>query len=395
MAGSLMAGSPMAADLSGGAAVETPRTAGRPRARWCWGTWLVMSASVAWLAFVAAHLAFAGRVWWWTVPELVPPLAFLLLPLLLLAVAPLARPARGRIAVVLAGALLLGWEVSGVNAAALWHRPPPAPADAVTIVSFNTWYWDQPAAARQLRPPPGGTPAAVRDAFYTYLREQDADVYLLQEYLYFQDDSTPIRLDDRERIAAEFPDHELAVLGEFVTLSRHPIRAQRGLDFRPFLTADHGTLPPPEAQLPEYYTTKAFRTDIAVGGGTVSLYNVHIPPPADRERTAALQHDLRRASFRALAREVAANPNPAVVAGDFNSSPAGRVAQLVPGRLADAAPAMRSLYPATWDAQWPLRLWRIDWAFTTAELTVHEYAVTGAGGISDHAATRLTVSLTD
>lgn len=389
----------MAADLKSATGVTAPRAAGspdadRPGRRWCWGTWLVISASVAWLAFVVAHLLLAGRVWWWTVPELMPPLAFLVLPLLLLAVAPLARPARGRIAVVLVGALLLGWEANGVNAAALWHRPPAAPADAVTVVSFNTWYWDQSAAAGDLRPPPGGTPSAVRDAFYAYLREQDADVYLLQEYLYFRDDSTPIRLDDRERIAAEFPDHELAVLGEFVTLSRYPIRARNGLDLRPYLTADHGTLPPPGARMPEYYTTKAFRTDIAVGGATVSLYNVHIPPPADRHRPAALQHDLRRASLRALARDVAANPNPTVVAGDFNSSPASGVAHRMPDRLADAVAAAGSLYPATWDARWPVRLWRIDWAFT-AELTVHEYAVAGAGGLSDHAATRLTVSLTD
>lgn len=379
--------------------VERAQTAAprerRGRVRWCRGTWLVLSASVAWLAFVVAHLAFSGRVWWWTVLELLPPIGFVLVPVLLLAVAPLARPARGRIAVVLAGALLLGWEVSGVNAAALWHRPPPAPAGAVTIFSLNTWYWDQPAAQGRLHPPPGGTPASDRDAFYTYLRDQDADVYLLQEYLYFREDATPVRLTDRERIAAEFPDHHLAVLGEFVTLSRYPILSQDGMDMRARLTAGHGSLPPPDAQLPEYYTTKTLRTDIAVGGGVVSLYNVHIPPPTARQRALRLQYDLRRASIVTLADDVAGNPHPAVVAGDFNSSSASGVWHLLPDRLADAGPAVRSLYPATWHEQWPLRMWRIDWAFTTAELTVHEYALVDSGDISDHTGIRLSVSLTD
>lgn len=382
-----------------------PQRSARPRrraGRWCWGTWLVVSASVAWLGFVVAQLALAGRVWWWSLPELVPPLMFLVVPLLLLAVAPLARPARGRIAAVLVGALVLGWELNGVNAAALWHRPPPAPAQALTVFSFNTWYWDQPTAGTRLRPPPGGTPAADRDALYAYLHAQDADVYLLQEYVYVHDDWSPIRVADRDRIEAEFPDHHLAILGEFVTLSRYPIRTRTGVDLRPWLTEEHGELPPPDSELPEYHTTKAFRTDIEVGGRLVSLYNTHIPPPdqglslhrAQSRQTMRLQYDRRNASFRALAADVAGNPHPTLVAGDFNSSPAIGIRHLLPDRLTDPVAAMGSPYPATWDERWPARLWRIDWAFTTADLTVHEYDLVRAGGLSDHTGIRLTVSLT-
>lgn len=376
---------------------------GRAPGRWCWGTRLVVTASVLWLGFVAAQLAFAGRVWWWSLPELAPPLVFVLVPLLLLVIAPLARPARGRIAVVLVGALLLGWDISGVNAPALWHRPPPAPADALTIFSFNTWYWDQPRTPARLRPPEAGTSATDRDAFYTYLRDQDADVYLLQEYVYMWDDFAPFRVTDRERIEAEFPEHHVAILGEFVTLSRYPIRAQTGLDLRPWLTEEHGVRPPPGSELPEYYTTKALRTDIEVGSRLISLYNTHIPPPDQRtslhrgesRQAVRLQYDLRRASLRSLAEDVAANPLPTVVTGDFNSSPASGMPRLLPDRLVDAAPALRSLYPATWSEQWPLPLWRIDWAFTTAELTVHDYDLIRAGDLSDHSGLRLNVSLTD
>lgn len=376
---------------------------GRAPGRWCWGTWLVVTASVGWLAFVVAQLALAGRAWWWSLPELAPPLVFVLVPVLLLIVAPLARPARGRIAVVLVGSLLLGWNLSGVNAPALWHRPPPAPADALTIFSFNTWYWDQPRIPARLRPPEAGTSDTDREAFYAYLRAQDADVYLLQEYVYMWDDFAPFRVTDRERIQAEFPEHHMAILGEFVTLSRYPIRTQTGLDLRPWLTEEHGVRPPPDSQLPEYYTTKALRTDIEVGSRLVSLYNSHIPPPDQRtslhraqsRQAVRLQYDLRRASIRSLAEDVAANPLPTVVTGDFNSSPASGLRRLLPDRLADATPALRSLYPATWSEQWPVRLWRIDWAFTTAELTVHDYELIRAGDLSDHSGLRLNVSLTD
>ena len=162
------------------AATAGPRRARRSR----WATWPVMSASVAWLVFVALHRALSGRVWWWQVPELVPPIAFAVVPVLLLAVALPARLARGWITAVTLASVVLGGGLSGLNPASLWHRPAPAPPDAITVFSWNTWYWDQPAEGGAMPPPTGTPPREVAD-FYRYLRDQRADVYLLQEYVYF------------------------------------------------------------------------------------------------------------------------------------------------------------------------------------------------------------------
>ncbi|MEO3781197.1 hypothetical protein ABGB16_31265 [Micromonospora sp. B11E3] len=151
--------------------VQPADDTGRPRS-WRRLTWLVLGASGAWLAFVAAHLLLSGRIWWWNLPDLAPPLVFLAVPVLLLAALPLARFARWAVAASAVAALALGWPVAGVNAAALWHRPPPAPPDAITVFSWNTWYWDQ-----LLRTGPRGEPIRDPERFYRYLRAQAADVY--------------------------------------------------------------------------------------------------------------------------------------------------------------------------------------------------------------------------
>ncbi|SPL87849.1 unnamed protein product [[Actinomadura] parvosata subsp. kistnae] len=99
----------------------------RPRRRWCLGTKLVVTASVAWLLFVLCHLLASGRTSLWAPIELIPPPLFLLVPALLLVVAPLARPVRWRIIPLLVLTALLGAGRSGVNYATLWYEPrPPA-----------------------------------------------------------------------------------------------------------------------------------------------------------------------------------------------------------------------------------------------------------------------------
>ncbi|MEV6866552.1 endonuclease/exonuclease/phosphatase family protein [Streptosporangium subroseum] len=373
-------------------ATAEPRRARRSR----WGTWSVMSASVAWLVFVALHRALSGRVWWWQVPELVPPIVFALVPVLLLAVALPARLARGWITAVTLASVVLGGGVSGLNPASLWHRSVPAPADAITVFSWNTWYWDQPAEGGAMPPPTGTPPREVAD-FYRYLRDQRADVYLLQEYVYFGRDSKPIRVDDAARLRREFPGYHIAVASEMVTVSRFPIVSERGIDLRPWLPEERDVTIPSSPDLPDFPTVKTLRTDVRVGDDTVSFYNAHInspvdasPPGLDPRRLNRTQHELRQANLRALAADVEKNPHPAILAGDFNASPAMGIMRLLPDRMVDATPVLGSLYPTSWDDRWPL--WRIDWAFTTPDVTVHRYELVRSKGLSDHSGQRLVVS---
>lgn len=355
----------------------------------------MLCAATAWLVFVVLHRVLSGRVWWWQVPELVPPLALAAVPVVLLAAAlTAARRARRAAAAVALVSLTLGGGASGLNLASLWHRAVPAPPDAITVFSWNTWYWDQPVSRSM--PPPTGTPPPDVAAFYRYLRAQDADVLLLQEYVHFGADSRPIRVNDLDRLRREFPGFHIATASELVTLSRFPIVLQRGLDLRPESMRE--TPVPPGSDWPGFYTVKTLRTDLRVGSRTVSFYNSHINSPVDPSAGGLdllslnrTQHEARKANLRALAADIQANPLPAVLAGDFNASPAMGILRLVSERMADAAPALRSLYPATWDDRWPW--WRIDWAYTTPEIAVHEYRLVRSGDLSDHSGQQLVLSL--
>ena len=359
--------------------------------------WPLIAPPAAWLVFVVLHRVFSGRVWWWGALELVPPFMFLLVPILGLGLAALARPVRWPVAALAVVALVLGASLGGLNPAALGHRPPAAPAGAINVFSWNTWYWDQPGDTGATEPPPGGTAAATVDGFYQYLREQNADVYLLQEYLYLHDD-IPVLVNGEDRLRQEFPGYQIATAGELVTMSRLPVVGVRKLSLLPYLPAGRDLDMPGGPELHDFYTDKLLRTDIDVHGQVMSFYNAHIPTPVEpnpssfRPSAMSEAHDTRQATLRALAADLAGNPRPAMLSGDFNTSPAMGLLRMVPDRLRDVSSALRSVYPTSWDDR-SLRLWRIDWVFATPEVTVNQYRLISSRGQSDHRGQSLVLSL--
>ncbi|RCG26243.1 hypothetical protein DQ384_30240 [Sphaerisporangium album] len=375
----------------------------RPRRRWCRGTKLVVTASVAWLLFVVCHLLASGRTSLWAPVDLIPPLLFLAVPALLMIVAPLARPVRWRIMSLLVVTALLSAGQSGVNYATLWYTPPPAPPGAISVVAWNTEFWDQDwRTANGDRYSPG---------FYDYLHKLNADVYLLMEYLYVDTAAgdmrtkrwtgdMALRIDKLAELRREFPGYQVAVSGEQVTLSRFPIAGHRGLDLRPWLPADQKEIPESLRDWTEGYTVETLRTDIDVNGKVISFYDGQISqPPLEWRLYSAESRDInhsrtlrREASYRAIRADVAANRNTVVLAGDLNTSPAMGIRRLLPEGLVDQTPALSSLYPATYLAG-SAELWRIDWMYTTPDVTVHSYELPGAAGLSDHRAQRVVLSV--
>lgn len=401
---------------AGVAAASGPGRQGRP----AWWRRLVAGAvagvAVAWLLFVVAHRLLSGRVWWWILPDLTPPLLFAVVPAMLLAVVPLARPRprvrsgphggfrRARIAPLALASLLLaslaiGWPATGLHPAALWHRPGPVPPGTVTVFSWNTFYWDQ-LTGGWATPGPDGRPARDPDLFYRHLRDQRADIYLLQEYLYFEEGWDPVRIDDPERLRREFPDFHIAAVGELVTVSRFPIVLERPLDLRPWLAGPPTDLPPEGTRMPDYYTVKTLRTDVRIAGRVVSLYNSHATLPVVGRNAVdpgsfgenRFAQDVRRANFRAVAADVATNPHPILLAGDLNTSPAMGLLRALPERLVDAVAATDRVYPASWSWR-GIPLWRLDWVFTTTDLEVHRYRMVPADDLSDHRGQHLTISV--
>lgn len=339
------------------------------------GDRLIGAAIALWTAFLAAHLTLAGVWWLWLIPATLPPFAFAAIPALLLAIAAWRRTLWA-VAVSLL-CLGVGLAFSGLH----WPASPAtAGTTGIRVFSWNTEYWHQ-----------DDNP----DAFYEYLKRQDADIYLLQEYLGWDHDR-PIDgfrpMDDAARLAREFPGYHLATRGELLTLSRYPIVAAPAVAPDSLAVNDFATV---------FGNAKVLRTDLRIGTGVVSLYNthigVHIKPVNPLSGTfyafTRAADPQRRAQLRGLETDIAANPHPVLLAGDFNTSPAmADIARLRNGlrdRLHDAIEVNGSAYPATWPAGFPL--WRLDWAFTTQPVRVHSYEFVGPGSLSDHWGQRLVV----
>lgn len=361
--------------------------------RWCLGTRLLVGAALAWLVFVVAQLVLSGHWWAWLLPDNLPPLLFVLVPLLFLLAAPALRVVRVRLPVsgccwLAASALLagvLGFGQSGVNLAALTGPPGPPPPGALHVFAWNTQYWDQ---------------TDDPDRFYAFLTARHADVYLLQEYLNWDDskgENGAVRVVDTARLHRDFPGYTVVTRGELLTLSRFPVVAtppvgpDRAIAGR--LDVDWQT---------EFRTAKVLRTDLLVSGRVLSVYNVHIPVHVDPGlnplsggfydyvRHADAQ---RQAQYQGLVVDIATNPHPTLLAGDFNTTPAMGDLSALRATMRDAADASRSLYPVSWQSGGWLRFWRLDWTFVTRGVRVYRYAFGDAQGMSDHRPQDMTVSV--
>jgi endonuclease/exonuclease/phosphatase (EEP) superfamily protein YafD len=333
-----------------------------------------VAATVAWTVFLVLFVLLTGRWWPWYVVQILPPLTLVAVPLLLLLLVPFVRPVRRGLAVALVVLLLAGAHLAGYGPG--WGTATAAPAGTtVKVFAWSTDFWQM---------------SDDKDAFYAFLRRQHADVYLLQEYLYWRGDR-PVRIDDSARLHAEFPGYRLAVQGELITLSRLPVVAQ-----------DHRHVP---GSGNDWYWkgTKFQRTDLRVGARTVSFYNVHLPVPFH------LGNPFKGSTYRGmrnrglwwtrevhkLRQDVARNAHPAVVAGDFNSPWMG-LSPLGAGTRTHSPDG--SWLPAR---SWPVsdyrlpRLWRLDWLFTDPDIAVSDYRFGGGTAFSDHAAQQIRLVVPD
>jgi endonuclease/exonuclease/phosphatase family metal-dependent hydrolase len=378
-----------------------PSAAPTRRPRWRrWGLRLVVTLNLAWLTLVVLHSILSDRVYWWGPVDLLPPLAFAVVPILLLVLAFLARPLRWRLVATAVLALMLGFGYSGVNLATLWHRPPPVTADAVTVVTWNTEYWDQDMRNN----------GATTEGLYAFLRGLDADVYLLHEYAHVDTTrvdvfSQALAIDQQDLLAETFPEYTIVIAGRNIVLSRLPVVGHRWLNGARLLPEEFRSVPPGLADRPLFYRSQTLRVDIEVAGRPVSFYNAHFfQPPvrlillrSDPDRSMfeidRFNFEMRHAAFAAVAEDMATNPNPVVLGGDLNTSPAMNILRRLPDHLVDHTPALSSLYPATWRIGTLSQLWRIDWLFTSPDVAVHEYQLLDPSLYSDHQVQRAVISV--
>ncbi|WNF29497.1 endonuclease/exonuclease/phosphatase family protein [Streptomyces sp. C11-1] len=355
-----------------------------------WYGRLVLAVAALWLLYAVTRVLLSDRWHWSLVLDAVPPLLLLGVPAALLVAAAGAcgrrRPlAAGTAALALALALTTG---SGLNWPALWRDPGPVPRGALRVVSLNTQYWGKAAGTDRLR---------------AFLGEHPADVYLLQEHVAW----TPglgeegyARLDDDEALRRQFPGYHIARRGELLTVSRFPVLSQTSVGVPPATDGkdDFGR---------EFLREKVLRTDLAVGDRVLSTYNVHITVPMALDNLnpfSEFDHDAyfrrkdawRREELRGLERDVAANPHPSVIAGDFNTTAASRALDGLRATATDATPVSGEFLPLSWKyaspgefslggvLDRPLPFFRLDWAFTAGGAEAHRYEFVPTDGLSEH-----------
>ncbi|MCG8610999.1 MAG: endonuclease/exonuclease/phosphatase family protein, partial [Pseudomonadales bacterium] len=174
-------------------------------------------------------------------------------------------------------------------------------------------------------------------------------------------------------LRAAAPHFHISDFGEVVTVSRWPVVETRRFG--------EGT---------------ALRTDHKLASGSlVSVYNVHMPvhihfdllsAPGEFIRDLYQLVGVRDKLTAQLMEDIAGNANPIIVAGDFNTSIAMNSVQWLSNRFTDSysAPQCEWRY-GTWSLA-GLLSWRIDYVFTSAQLTPRYYCTREVANISDHRA---------
>jgi endonuclease/exonuclease/phosphatase (EEP) superfamily protein YafD len=356
-----------------------------------WYGWVVLVLAGLWLLYAVVRWVISGRWHWAILLDSAPPLFLVAIPAVLLLAGAAACDWRRRSATWISlAALLFGLPFTGFNWPALWRDEGTVPPGALHVVSLNTQYWGQ---------------ATSVDRVYALLRRQHADLYLLQEHVGWRaglGEEGYYRLDDDDRLRAEFPGYNIIRRGELLTISRFPVVAQPPIGPAVALDAD-----PTATFAQRFLRDKVMRTDLRIGDKILSVYNVHITVPLapdnlnlfsgfDFDGYFHRKFTWRQEEFRGLENDLAANPNPKLISGDFNATASMRDLDRLRSMADDALRANTDFIPLSWKFsapagfEWdsvfnrPLPFWRVDWTFTAGPVTVHRNTYESTDGVSEH-----------
>ncbi len=346
-----------------------------------------------WLVFMAFHLMLTGKIFLWSFFGSVPTFFFVIIPSGFLAYELLQKKKNVLALFMAAISLVMGFTQFDINFSrqkssnAVSDIHPPEEYKEIKIFNWNTECWDQ---------------NKDKDELYSFLKKQDADIYILQEYLYGSinpespgiDKSrlfnicsvvpgfplTYLEIDDTERMKEEFPGYYLAVNKQFVIISRFPIQDSH---------TDYS----------EQYSVH----DIEIYGRAVRFFNVHmllhIEPVSPFTRyfyeTMKRRYTARRLGFENLRRDIEKTGMPYFVSGDFNSTKAMGVMDMITEDNIDAVKYSDELIPLTFDFN-GLKFWRFDYAFVARDninIRIKEYKSIYHEGLSDHDGLKIVLRL--
>ena len=361
------------------------------------GRILFTMMSGLWFVFMVCHVIFTGKISLWNFFGSLPTVLFGLISLLFLLVE-LAWKRRSGWGILLASfSLILGITQIDLNV----HMNPESKqvsqrqgSTRIKIFNWNTNCWDQHKS---------------KDKFYQFLKKQQADIYILQEYLHGSIDwSDPkvdkskemvdrsklfricsvvpgfpihyLAIDDRERLRKEFPGYEIRTDLQFVVISRFPILSSH---------ADYS----------EQYAV----TDVNINGRPVRLFNIHILLHIEPENPLkpyfyqALHRRFlaRQLAFKNLKADISSTKIDYLIAGDFNSTKAMGVMNDLLQTHNDAAQYSTSLFPLTFEFG-GVRWWRFDYELTpktNSNIRILSYQNLEHYGLSDHNPQSLIVNI--
>lgn len=292
--------------------------------------------------YLVVRLLLGDSLWWTSLFNNFVPVYFV--PLLVLL--PIALLARARRGIILSGLMLL---VGGLMYAPLYiHNPARTVAQAdetLEVISFNMYFTNP-------------YPDAVED----FLREQAADIVVMQEVVPEREDTIMANLRDA------YP-HQAQVGGNFAVMTN------RVLSRHPFAE------PPVEGD---------GRVVLDVAGEQVAVHAVHAPVPMGNYQVAAaarlglvgtfFRYDpsWRDDQIRMVVSRAENESMPVIVAGDFNMSDQSElyheVAAVLKDSYRDAGRGLGMTFPAALLGQTLVPVVRIDyiwhsddWRAVTAE----------------------------
>jgi len=308
------------------------------------------------IIFVFQYLL-SGKVWFWNIFSVTPPIFFTLIYLIGLVWVIIKKNIQGLAILLICFPFAI---YSSDITFKLYSDQPSEDSQTVKVFNWNTEFWQFEDKAK----------------FFEFLLEQQADVYHLQEHILLNKNGYFIELDDLEEIKSIFKGYTIVKKTEFLTITKLPI-------VKSFSEGE------------SYY----LRVDVQVGRNILSLYNVHMPVhinasilPDIYKFAVDLKHrfDFRNQEFEKLIQDIKSNNNAFYISGDFNTTKSmGKIHEVLDlGK--DAAYAGDNLLNATWSVN-NIRLWRIDYNIVHKGLKVISYRELNPGSLSDHWAQLVTI----
>lgn len=328
---------------------------------------LIIFFDSLWFGYLILHNLLSGRFWAWNAFSIIPPIAFILFTLLLTILTILIYIKVilnfGRKSFLILTILILNISLSlflsDLNFNALLPRSEYDSDEVITVFNLNTHFWEGPT---------------FREDFLQFLVDQEADIYVLQEFIpYYPVNSITFEnFHDMEIAVIEelFPEYDIAYEGEYLFIYKDNIEVINGSRAKG-----------------EYF----FKIDLEINSEIISFYSVHIPVQFFGRNTGAAaevkdlrdKFNLRDRALDQLVQSIESIDTPYFISGDFNSTKSMGVMNRIFKLANDSISASKTFYPATWKIK-DLRLWRIDYTLASPELKFVDHEYVDAGSFSDH-----------